>query len=198
MIAPLKRRRLRRECACVGFAVRCQVTLTLHHAWILPPPPHHWVPGFLFSRPNWVPTPSPASKCCFPLGPPPLTCKRVLLPLGSPTPSLATECCPPPLGSYWGDTLACGGGGRENPAVRTTGQKLSCSVYYNPFTLLTVFASMLYQDQKHDIRIDSCKGYDKLTCKVLRWFLSIILFSVSLRLLGHIRKLRRKLATVSA
>jgi hypothetical protein len=100
------------------------------------------MPGFLSSRPNWVPHA--------------LTRKRVLL---------------PPFGSYWGDTLACGGGGRENPAVRTTGQKLSCSVYYNPFTPLCYIKT-----KNMTSRIDSCKGYDKLTCEVMRWVLNRLHF----------------------
>jgi len=108
------------------------------------PAPHH--PQASVASP-WVLHPSPASECCSPLGPPP--------------PHLQPNVTPPPLGPMGGDILVCGGGGRENPAVRTTGQKLSCSSQ----------CSLLCYIKTKNItnRLDSCKGYDKFTCEVMRW-----------------------------
>jgi hypothetical protein len=66
---------------------------------------HCKVPGFLSSRPNWVPPPLPPQA-------------RVGF---------------PPLGP-WGETHSPVGKGWGDP-IQTTGQKLWCSVNYNPFTV---------------------------------------------------------------
>jgi hypothetical protein len=78
--------------------------------------------------------------------------------LGPPPPHPEASVAPPPL-SPMGETHSpCGGGG--GGTLRTAGQKVWCSVYYNPFTPLCYIKT-----KNMTSRIDSCKGYDKLTLR---------------------------------
>jgi hypothetical protein len=82
----------------------------------------HRVPGFLSSRLKWV-------------APLPHSLKRVLI------------APPPPPSGLRDETYSLGWGGGQ---IRTTGQKLWCSEYYNPFAsvprngILTYSARSLY------------------------------------------------------